>query len=222
MKEWASWDSGLASFSPGFSLLPVVTGPVDAVDVRKSTPPFSEKAWWWGNHWVLHRSSLVIPWWVGLLNFHSWMKKAYGARIRQKTFFWGDRKTKKETEKAFFSHSTWTNKACVSPKPDSRGESPHVKSQVVWNPWFPGVDPDAKGLATEEVGHSDQRGQPVFWGMVFTLAMVYGNQTLQSMDMLWVLLIYTPVIQHGLLENGPLKSVIFLARNLHIHSGFSS
>ena len=98
----------------------------------------------------------------------------------------------------------------------------------MWNPWFPGLDPDAKGLATEEVGHSDQRGQhgtAGFWGMVFTVAMVYGNQTLQygsSMDMLWVLLIYPPVMQHGLMENGPLKSVIFLARKLHIHSGFSS
>ena len=36
--------------------------------------------------------------------------------------------------------------------------------------------------------------------------------------------IYHPVIKHGLLENGPLKSVLFLTRNLHsqLVRGFSS
>ena len=29
----------------------------------------------------------------------------------------------------------------------------------------------------------------------------------------------TPVTKHGLLENGPQKSMIFLAINLHCHSG---
>ena len=34
--------------------------------------------------------------------------------------------------------------------------------------------------------------------------------------------IYPPVIKHGLLENGPLKSVMFLSMNLHSVRGFSN
>ena len=34
--------------------------------------------------------------------------------------------------------------------------------------------------------------------------------------------IYPLVIKHDVLENGPLKKVIFLARNLHLLWGFSS
>ena len=33
---------------------------------------------------------------------------------------------------------------------------------------------------------------------------------------------YPPVIKHGVLENGPFSSVMFLARNLHLVRGFSS